>query len=436
MKKALACALAAAMSVSMLAGCGSNGAQNATNDTASTTETKGEAAEDSKAETPAEVQDISLKVWCPQNQVDTKIMEQQQAAFAEEHPEWNITWTTEVVGEDKAQESILKDVSAAADVFFFANDQLSQLVEAGAIARLGGEAEAMVNDSVAESVKDTVRIDDAVYGIPFTHNTFFMYYDKTLLDENDITSLENIMAKDTADNVYNFYFESAGGWKLGAYYYGAGLSIFGPDGSDLSAGVDWNNETGVAVTNYLIDLINNPKCAYDGEIAVSELIGDHRLGAWFDGAWNYDSYKEVLGDDLGLAVIPTFNPDGNDYQLKGFYGSKAIGVNAQSQNMAAAVAFATFLGNEENQLLRYELSAQIPANIKASENEKVKADPLATVIVNEANNASVAQPTNSVFGTRYWTYANAIPTEIRSGKITKDNVQQKLDDFVAAMTAE
>lgn len=436
MKKALACALAAAMSVSMLAGCGSNGAQNATNDTASTTETKGEAAEDSKAETPAEVQDISLKVWCPQNQVDTKIMEQQQAAFAEEHPEWNITWTTEVVGEDKAQESILKDVSAAADVFFFANDQLSQLVEAGAIARLGGEAEAMVNDSVAESVKDTVRIDDAVYGIPFTHNTFFMYYDKTLLDENDITSLENIMAKDTADNVYNFYFESAGGWKLGAYYYGAGLSIFGPDGSDLSAGVDWNNETGVAVTNYLIDLINNPKCAYDGEITVSELIGDHRLGAWFDGAWNYDSYKEVLGDDLGLAVIPTFNPDGNDYQLKGFYGSKAIGVNAQSQNMAAAVAFATFLGNEENQLLRYELSAQIPANIKASENEKVKADPLATVIVNEANNASVAQPTNSVFGTRYWTYANAIPTEIRSGKITKDNVQQKLDDFVAAMTAE
>lgn len=436
MKKALACALAAAMSVSMLAGCGSNGAENATNQTAGATETKGEATEDSKAETPAEVQDISLKVWCPQNQVDTKIMEQQQAAFAEEHPEWNITWTTEVVGEDKAQESILKDVSAAADVFFFANDQLSQLVEAGAIARLGGEAEAMVNDSVAESVKDTVRIDDAVYGIPFTHNTFFMYYDKTLLDENDITSLENIMAKETADNVYNFYFESAGGWKLGAYYYGAGLSIFGPDGSDLSAGVDWNNETGVAVTNYLIDLINNPKCAYDGEIAVSELIGDHRLGAWFDGAWNYDSYKEVLGDDLGLAVIPTFNPDGNDYQLKGFYGSKAIGVNAQSQNMAAAVAFATFLGNEENQLLRYELSAQIPANIKASENEKVKADPLATVIVNEANNASVAQPTNSVFGTRYWTYANAIPTEIRSGKITKDNVQQKLDDFVAAMTAE
>lgn len=61
---------------------------------------------------------------------------------------------------------------------------------------------------------------------------------------------------------------------------------------------------------------------------------------------------------------------------------------------------------------------------------------MATVIVNEANMASVAQPANSVFSARYWTYANAIPTEIRSGEITKDNVQEKLDNFVNSMTAE
>ena len=292
----------------------------------------------------------------------------------------------------------------------------------------------MVNTTIAESVVATAKVDDALYAIPFTHNTFFMFYDKTILDEADVTSLEKIMAKETADNVYNFYFESAGGWKLGAYYYGAGLSIFGPDGSDVAAGVDWNSEKGVAVTNYLIDLINNPKCAYDGEISVSELAGDHRIGAWFDGSWNYDLYKGILGDDLGMAIIPTFNPDGNDYQLLGFYGSKCIGVNAKSANMAAAVAFAAFLGNEENQLLRYELSAQIPANIAAGESEAVKADPLATVIVEEANKASVAQPANAEFSSRYWTYANAIPTEIRSKEITKDNVQEKLDAFVDART--
>ena len=427
LKKVLATVLASAMALTMLAGCGSG-----SSDGGQASSGSGSGAQ----EAPAQVQDITLKVWCPQNQVDTKTMEQQQAAFAEAHPEYNITWTTEIVGEDTAKEQILKDVGAAADVFFFANDQLEELVNAGAIARLGGDTETMVNETIAPSVVATAKVGDALYGIPFTHNTFFMFYDKTLMDENDIKTLEGIVGKDTPDNVYNFYFESAGGWKLGAYYYGAGLSIFGPDGSDLSAGVDWNNETGVAVTNYLIDLINNPKVAYDGEIAVSELIEDHRLGVWFDGSWNYDLYKGILGDDLGLATIPTFNPDGNDYQMLGFYGSKCIGVNAQSKNMAAAVAFAAFLGNEENQLLRYELSGQIPANMAAGASEAVASDPLATVIVDEANNASVAQPTNTVFSSRYWTYANAIPTEIRSGQITKDNVQQKLDDFVASMTAE
>ena len=435
MKKLLVCALAAAMSVSLLAGCGST-AETTTPATDAAVEATTEVAEVETEAAPVEVTDVALKVWCPQNQVDTGIMEQQQAAFAAAHPEYNITWTTEIVGEDTCKDEVLKDVEAAADVYFFANDQLQALVDAGAIARLGGDAEAMVNNEIAPSVAATAKVGDAVYGIPFTHNTFFMFYDKTLLTEDDVKTLEGIMAKETADNVYNFYFESAGGWKLGAYYYGAGLSVFGIDGTDVAAGCDWNNETGVAVTNYLIDLINNPKCAYDGEISVSELIAEHRLAAWFDGAWNYDLYKGALGDDLGLAVIPTYNLNGTDTQLLGFYGSKCIGVNAASKNTAAAVAFATFLGNEENQVLRYELSAQIPANINAGNSDAVKADPLATVIVNEANTASVMQPVSAEFSAKYWTYANTIPTEIRSGELNKDNVQEKMDAFVTAVTTE
>ena len=212
------------------------------------------------------------------------------------------------------------------------------------------------------------------------------------------------------------------------------MSVFGADGTDVAAGVDWNNETGVAVTEYLIDLINNPKVAYDGEISVSELIEEHRLGVWFDGSWNDPTWSGILGDDLGRAIIPTYNLTGEDIQLKGFYSSKCIGVNAASKNMEAAVAFAAFLGNEENQLLRFEKSGQIPANINAGNSEAVQADPLAAVIAQEANVASVMQPTSADFGAKYWNYANTIPTEIRSGELTKDNVQDKLDQFVKAMT--
>ena len=404
MKKLLACALVGAMSMTMLAGCGNK------------------------------TQGVSLKVWVPQNQVDSGIIAEQQTAFAELHPEWDITWTTEIIGEDVAKENILRDVEAAADVFLFASDQLVELVNAGAIARLGGDTEKMVKETIAESVRATAMVGDAVYGIPFTHNTFYMYYDKTLMTEDDVKTIEGIVNKDTADDVYNFYFESGGGWKLGAWYYGAGCSVFGADGYDIEAGVDWNNETGVAVTEYLIDLINNKKVAYDGEISVSELIAEHRLGVWFDGSWIDQMYVDVLGDDLGRAVIPTYNLNGEDVQLKGFYSSKCIGVNAASENMEAAVAFAAFLGNEENQILRFEKSGQIPANINAGNSEAVQSDPLAAVIAQEANVASVMQPTSAEFSSKYWNYANTIPTEIRSGELNKDNVQAKLDQFVKAMT--
>lgn len=424
-RKTLAMFLAGALALGLLAGCSGKDTPASSNPASS-----------NPGGGSGEVTDITLKVWCPSNQIDTGIMDEQQKAFQAEHPEWNITWDTTAVGEDTCQESVLRDVEAAADVFFFANDQLPDLVSAGAIAQLGGSAAEMVNSTMSEAVINTAMADGKLYAIPFTHNTFFMFYDKTLLSEDDIKTMEGIMAVQLPDNAYNFYFESSGGWKLGAWYYGAGLSVFGADGSDLSAGVDWNNATGLAVTNYIIDLINNPKCAYDGEIAVSELIGDHRIGAWWDGAWNYDMYHDVLGDDLGMAVIPTFNPDGTDYQLLGFYGSKCIGVNAKSQNPAAAVAFASFLGNEANQILRFEKSAQIPTNNNAASSDAVKADALATVLVNESNNCSVAQPVNATFSARYWTYAGAIPTEIRSGEINKDNAQSKLDTFVAAMTAE
>jgi arabinogalactan oligomer/maltooligosaccharide transport system substrate-binding protein len=378
---------------------------------------------------------VALKVWVPQNQIDPGTIEKMETQFQAAHPEWNITFTTEAQGEDTAKTEILKDVQAAGDVYFFANDQIQELIAAGAIAQLGGATEEMVKSTMAEAVVNTVTIDDKLYGIPFTHNTFFMFYDKSLLSEDDVTSLEKIMAKDTPDGVYNFQFDAAGGWKSAAFYYGAGLSIYGEDGLDYAAGCDWNNATGVAVTNYLIDLISNPKCSYVDDASASELAAEHRLGAWFDGSWNYDTYKEALGDDLGLAILPTFNPDGNDYQLLGFYGSKAIGVNSLSKNPAVAVAFAAFLGSEEMQNIRFVETAQVPTNTKAGESDAVKADPVASVIVAEAANASVAQPTSANFG-KYWDNASGLITEIRSGLLTHDNVQEKMDTFVAAMKVE
>ena len=422
-KKVLSLLLVAAMGLSMLVGCG--GGQNAGN-----TEQQKPGTEQQGTTTPT---DVTLTVWAPENQQE--LLKTQMDAFAKAHPEYNITWKTANVGEDVAKTEILKDVAAAGDIFFYANDQIQDLVKAGAIARLGGDVEKMVNDTMAASVVDTVKVNGALYGIPFTHNTFFMYYDKTLLNADEVKSLDTILAKDLGAGVFNFKFDDGGGWKLGAWYYGAGLSVFGPAGDNLAAGCDWNSATGVEVTKYLINMLNN-KAKVNTETKETELIKEHKLAAWFDGSWNYEAYKKELGDDLGVATIPTYTVGGKEVQMKGFYGSKAIGVNAQSKNIKVASEFAAFLGSEEQQIARFTATGTVPTNKKAAEIDAVKNDMVAAVIVAESNNCSVAQPTDATFGGRYWNYAGTIKTDILNGKLTADTAQTWLDNFVKALCAE
>lgn len=380
------------------------------------------------------VTDISLYVWCTENQYNSGLIKEQQEAFAKAHPEWNITWKTAMVPEYVARDEILKDIESAADVFVYPNDQIRDLVKAGALAKLTGKTADMVNETMAESVVNTAEVGGALYGIPYTHNTFFMYYDKSLLTEKDVESLDTIIEKKTKEGVYNFLFDSAGGWKLGAWYYGAGLNVFGEDGDDLSAGCDWNSKKGIGVTNYLIDMLNNEKVVmyYD----TYELASEHKLGAWFDGAWNYEMYKELLGDDLGVAPLPTYGLDGKQTQLRSFYGSRVIGVNAKSDNLEAAVAFAEFLGSEEQQIARFKEVGDVPTNIKAGKSDIVRDDPVAAVLVEQSNNYSVAQPTSQLFGSKYWFHAEVIPTSIMQGELTHENAQEFMDKLVKVMCAE
>ena len=118
-KKVLSLLLVAAMGISMLVGCGSGDKDtdaNAGNNTQA----------DAGSDAQTEATDVKLKVWAPENQQE--LLAQQAEEFKALHPEWNLTFEFGIVGEDVAKTEILKDVEAAADVFFFANDQVQELV--------------------------------------------------------------------------------------------------------------------------------------------------------------------------------------------------------------------------------------------------------------------------------------------------------------------
>ena len=418
-KKVLSAMLVAAMTATMFAGCGS--------DKGTTDGTQGSASP--KADTQVETQDVKLTVMGPSEDLDDAQgawLKTECEAFNEEHPEWNITFDYVTCSESDAKDTVLQDPASAADVFMYANDQIADLVDAGALTKLGGDAAEYVKSSNSEAMAATVTYNGDIYGVPYTPNTWFMYYDKRVFSEDDVKSLDTMLEKGKV----SFPFDN--GWYLASFYAANGCTIFG-DGTDASKGYDFGGDNAVAVTNYIVDLFNNKNFVMDNNEGSLGLAGlkDGSVNAYFNGNWNYDAVKEALGEEnVGVAALPTINIGGKDCQLKAFLGSKAIGVNPNCKNQEVAVKLAAFLGSEDAQLAHFKLRAQAPVNKNLVSNEEIAADPVAAAMAKVSSDCSVAQPIIDMAG--YWDAATPFGDAFQNGaegQITKDNAAQKTEDF-------
>ena len=138
-KRFAAVALAGVMGMSMLAGCGDSGKDEAT--TAAAKSDASEATDATEAASEEEAIKTTLTVWGPAEDQSPDYGEWLQTtceAFKKEHPNWDITFEYGTCSEGDAGKTVTQDVSASADVYMFANDQLQTLIDAGAISELGG----------------------------------------------------------------------------------------------------------------------------------------------------------------------------------------------------------------------------------------------------------------------------------------------------------
>jgi len=375
----------------------------------------------------SKVQDVRLKVWGPQE--EQELLKQMTESFAKAHPEYNITFEFGVVSEGDAATELTKDPAAAADVFAFASDQTARLVEAGLLYPITYNVDEVKAANSAASIQ-AATVNGQMYGYPFTPNSWFMYYDKSKFTEDEVKSLETMMAKDLGEGVKNFSIDINNGWYLSAFYFAAGCTLFGEDGKDPTV-MTFNNENGVAVTKYLIDLVKNPKFLEEDQSNMIAAFASGTLGACCSGTWNAQAIQEALGENYAATKLPTIRINGKDLQLSNFADFKLIGVNSQTQYPVPAMQLAEWLANEENQKLRFEVRSIAPTNLKLAEDPVVKANP-AVAALSLQTTFSTLQSSISQMG-NYWAPAEAFGNELINGTITYDNVQEKLDAFVESV---
>ena len=411
-KRALAFLLAGILAVGSLAGC-----------------RKKEEKQESGAKTESGyAKNAKLKVWGSQE--DQEMYKKMIEAFQKEVPEaadWEIEQAV-VMGAD-AKTELLKDASAAADVFDFASDQVMELQAANALYRITKNKDEIIANNLDTAIQ-SASVDGELYGYPVASTTFLMFYDKSMYTEEEVKNLNTMMEKQLPEGVTNFSMDIDNGWYNSCFFQAAGCRLFGEDGTDPKS-CDFNSEKGLLAGNYLADLAANPKFANQDGAVLLKAFENRTLGATFTGGWDAELIKGYLGDDYGVTKLPevTFE-DGTTAQLASMMNFNLTGVNAQTKYPAEAMLLAEWMTNSDTALeMRYEMR---PA---ASTNKKME-ETIAADTENEALKALTEQAQLSVLQTsipqvaNFWTPTEAFGAGLMNQSITRDNMQENLDTMV------
>lgn len=375
--------------------------------------------------------DYEITVAAPQEdqQGDNSWLSQVEKKFEEAHPTYNIKWTNVVLSEGDAATKASEDPAGMADVYMYANDQLGTLVNKGSLGPIYDEGVKEIKANNAQSMVDSVTgTDGNIYGVPYTANTWFMFYNKAKYSEDDVKSFDTLLEKGKVS------FPLTNSWYLPAFYTGAGATLFGESGSNADDGIKLGDKA-AAVTKYLVSVANNANFINDDDTSGLANLQSGKVDVYFSGTWNAATVKEALKDNYGAAQLPSFKLDGSDVQMKAFAGSKAVGYNPISShnngnenNTLVSNQFAAFLGGTEAQKLHWETRQIIPTDKTLENLDGMSDEPSVAAQMNTINNASVLQPTIAEMGI-WWDPCKTFGQNIANKKVTADDAEQKTTDW-------
>lgn len=342
--------------------------------------------------------------------------------------------TVEAVGENEAATQMTTDVEAGADIFCFAQDQFARLVQAGALSQLGQAAGQIVSEANAAGVVAAAKSGDTLYAYPLTaDNGYFMYYDKSVItDESHLKSMELLLADCEAAGK-NFSFEVEGSaWYTASFFFATGCKsewTTDEDGKFISVNDTYNSPEGLKAVKGLHTLVKSK--AYNNSSAADAFAAAVPSAVLVSGTWAYNDILEILGENLGVAELPSFTVGEETFHLGSFSGCKLLGVKPQqdAKRSAALHKFAQYLTGEAAQIERFNTLAWGPSNLNAQKIDAVQANPALAALLAQS---AYAIPQGQIHGT-WWDIGKTIATGVKDSNGTDAGLQAVLDTYKAAI---
>ena len=386
---------------------------------------------------------VKLTLWGAEE--DQDLLKDLVGKFEDTYKDQKFDIQIGVESESTAKDTVLTDVEAAADVYAFADDQLTDLVKAGALLKIDDYAEALqlagktlddVKEANNEGSIEAATIDGSFYAFPrAADNGYFLYYDSSVLSDEDVASWDNLLAAaDKAGKKVGMTLAS--GWYDASFFYGAGFTTDLND--DGTTSIDWNGTSadgykGTDVVKGMLDISENAAFMAIADGDISNQLASGNLVAAVSGTWDAQTAQDVFGDGYAATKLPTFNVGDEQVQQGSVAGYKYVGVNGYSENSGWAVLLAEFLTNQDSQQEFFDQRESGPSNKKVAESESVQNN-VALAALAEQSAFAQAQKV----GGKYWDPAQTFGELIAQGTLDKNDdasIQAALDSLVDGASA-
>lgn len=377
--------LAATMIATAFAGCGNNGgdgsssAASGSDSATSKTEAKAVTVDEMLADADYALSDegkdseVTLKVWAPSDALE--IFQKQCDDFAANFSDRKIKIEVVAQGESDAAANLMNDPEAAADVFGFVSDHASKLYPGGYVAPVRTDYAAAIQETNLQGALDVATNDeDKLVAFPETgDNGYFIYYNKSLISEDEIKSMESIMEVcDEQDK--NFIM------NLGNGYYGCVIPLTAGGTYELDADgaqvLNYDKDAVVTTAKAFADLLadNSHFVNDDTDKVLTSNLKNGKALAGVSGTWKLAAIEAALGDNFACAKLPTIKVDGEDKQMISMFGYKLIGVNKNTKYPYTSQALAYYLSSEKCQEERMEKLGWGPSITSLVESDAVQND--------------------------------------------------------------
>lgn len=319
----------------------------------------------------------------------------------------------------------------AADVVLIPHDNLGKAASASLV---------LPNDVFGEETKASnteasiigSSYEGELYGYPRAAETYALFYNKSLVKEAP-KSFDDVLAfsktfTDKSKNRYGIM------WEVGNLYFNYmfiasdGGYLFGKDGTD-------KNDIGLANDGAVAGLKEFAKMKEALPIKSGDINSDIKRSLFnsgdvamdITGPWELGGYKAALGDNLGIAPIPTVNGK----TAITFSGIKIFAVNSFTQYPNAAKLYAHFASSKDAQLLLNKTIGSVPTNNEALLDPQIVNDPFVSAFAAQAK-SSQPMPSIPEMG-NVWSPVNAALPEIwdknADPKAAMDKAVQQIKDL-------